>query len=91
MSGGRPWDDTERGRGESVAVAFGRELRSRREAGGWTQAQVAEAAGLSVSGVSAMERGRRQPSLSASFELSRALGLESDALARATAARLDAP
>ena len=89
MSGGRPWDDTKRGRGRSVAAAFGAELRARREAADLTQARLAEAAGLSVSGVSALERGQRQPSLTVAFDLSRALGLTADALARATAGRLD--
>ena len=88
MSAGRPWDDTKRGRGEAVAAAFGVELRARREAADFTQARLAEAAGMSVSGVSALERGQRQPSLTVAFDLSRALGLEADALARATAAQL---
>ena len=91
MSGGRPWDDTERGRGRSVAAAFGAELRSRREAAGLTQARLAEAAGVSVSGVSALERGQRQPSLTVAFDLSRALSLRTDELARATAERLSRP
>ena len=90
MSGGRPWDDTERGRGGPVAAAFGEELRERRTSADLTQARLAEVAGLSVSGVSALECGRRQPSLGVSYELSRALGLEADALARATAERLGA-
>ena len=89
MTTGRPWDDTERGRGAAVAAAFGAELRARRAGHGLTQGALAEAAGLSVSAISALERGRRQPSLSAAFRLSAALGLGRDGLARATAARLD--
>ena len=89
MSGGQPWGDTERGRGGPVAAAFGEELRERRTAADLTQARLAEAAGLSTSGVSAIERGERQPSLAVAFDLSRELGLGADALARATAARLE--
>ena len=88
MSGSRPWDDTERGRDAAVAAAFGAEVRARRVAAGRTQTQLAEAAGLSVSAVSFMERGKRQPSLGVAFRLSAALGLPRDGLARATAARL---
>lgn len=91
MSGSRPWDDTERGRDEPVAIVFGEELRARRRSAGWTQARLAEAARLSVSAISFIERGKRQPSLGAAFRLSAALGLAADGLARATAARLSGP
>jgi transcriptional regulator with XRE-family HTH domain len=88
MRGSRPWDDTERGRDAAVASAFGTELRARRTQAGRTQAALAEAAGVSEAAVSLLERGKRQPSLGVAFRLSAALGLEADALARATAARL---
>ena len=71
-----------------MSVTFGAELRACREARGWTQARVPEAAGPSVPGVSAVERGHRRPSLRAPFALSPALRLGADELARATAERL---
>lgn len=88
MSKARPWADTRTGRDADVARAFGVELRARRRGAGLTQARLAEAADLSVSAVSFLERGERQPSLGASFRLSAALGLSEDGLALATAERL---
>ena len=88
MTGGKPWDDTESGRDDPVAAAFGAELRARRQAAGRTQADVAEAAGVHAVTVSLIERGKRQPSLGVAFRLSEALGLDRVALAAAAADRL---
>src|SRR5688572_6722774 len=57
-------------------VSFGAQLKALREAAGYTQEELATIAGLSVHGVSALERGeRRRPhvetvrALSAAFDL----------------------
>ena len=78
------------------AGSFGAQLRSLREAAGYTQEELAAIAGLSVHGVSALERGeRRRPhaetvrALSAALDLS---GATRDALlASARAPAPDAP
>ena len=85
MPRGKPWEETERGRDESVAVAFGRVLRQEREKSGLTQTALAERAGLHSTTVSMLERGRRQPSLGVSFRLSVALGHQPTGLALLTA------
>src|SRR5215831_10750561 len=48
-------------------------VRSRRQARGWTQDQLAQAAGLSRTGVSAIEAGRLVPSVSSALGLAQAL------------------
>lgn len=46
-----------------LAVRFGKEVRSRRRARGMTQAQLAEAADLSLEWIGRIERGEGKPSL----------------------------
>src|SRR5262245_4026627 len=48
-------------------------VRSRRQARGWTQGELAEAAGLSRTGVSAIEAGRLVPSVAAALGIAQAL------------------
>src|SRR5438445_8073768 len=56
--------------------AFGTELRQLRNAAGFTQEELAERAGLTAAGVSALERGhRRRPYLHTVHALAAALGL----------------
>ena len=56
--------------------SFGMQLRSLREAAGYTQEELATIAGLSVHAVSALERGeRRRPHLETVRALSAALDL----------------
>lgn len=51
-------------------------LAERRRQAGMTQAQLAEACGISISAVKAYENGRRRPSMKAIAALYRALGLD---------------
>ncbi len=52
---------------------LGAEIRSRRLAGGWTQSELAAAAGLSRDGVMRLERGRYHPGLRTIRRLDRTL------------------
>jgi len=76
---------------EAPQDAFGVLLRRYREAAGLTQEQLAERAGLTVNGVSQLERGeRRRPYLHTVQALAAALGLpEAQRAAFLTAARAD--
>jgi len=56
--------------------SISQDLRSRRRALGWTQAQLAERAGLSQQHLSAIERERLTPEISTLKRLFQALGLE---------------
>lgn len=56
-----------------AAVLFGEELRARRRAAWWTQARLAEAAGVHEKYVSMVETGVRQPALETVLRLCRAL------------------
>ncbi|HET7696350.1 MAG TPA: helix-turn-helix domain-containing protein [Vicinamibacterales bacterium] len=63
----------------SAPRTFGVQLRALREAAGYTQEELAAIAGLSVHGVSALERGeRRRPQLETVRALSAALDLTGD-------------
>lgn len=57
-------------------MEVGREIRRRREAKGWSQAKLAAAADMGVSGVSQIETGTRNPSAITLEKLAGALGLE---------------
>jgi DNA-binding XRE family transcriptional regulator len=60
----------------SVAVEaelFGKRLRELRLAAGWTQEQLAEAAGITTTYTSDLERGTKVPSLTIMLRISRAL------------------
>lgn len=64
------------------ATEVGSAIARRREAKGWTQAQLAEAAGLSQPYVSQVEAGTREPSLVVLRDLAKALGVTVDELLR---------
>ncbi|MCC6546117.1 helix-turn-helix domain-containing protein [Candidatus Sumerlaeota bacterium] len=57
-----------------MSGALNNSLKTRREGRGWSQAELAERAGLSRSEVSAIEVGRLVPSTAAAIKLVRALG-----------------
>lgn len=60
-------------------ISFGEQLRRLREAAGLTQEQLAERAGMSAKGISALERGERQrPYLQTVDALAEALGLDAN-------------
>lgn len=79
-SSGRP------GRRRSAAL-FGEELRERRRAAGWTQARLAEAAGVHEKYVSMLETGVRQPALETVLRVCRALGVRAGEVVDAVDAR----
>lgn len=54
------------------AEIFGKRLRQLRLAAGWTQEQFAEAAGITTTYTSDLERGRKVPSLTILLRISRA-------------------
>jgi transcriptional regulator with XRE-family HTH domain len=58
-----------------TARQFGKRLRALREAGGRSQAAIAERAGLSRVFVNQLEAGTRDPSLSTLTRLAKALGV----------------
>ena len=69
--------------------AFGAQLKALREAAGYTQEELATIAGLSVHGVSALERGeRRRPHIETVRALSAALDLSGPSVTRSLRARV---
>jgi transcriptional regulator with XRE-family HTH domain len=54
------------------AEIFGKRLRQLRLAAGWTQEQLAEAAGITTTYTSDLERGTKVPSLTIVLQISRA-------------------
>jgi transcriptional regulator with XRE-family HTH domain len=58
------------------AELFAGRLRSLRESKGWTQAYLAEQAGLTREGVAQLETGRRKPAWGTVIALSSALGTD---------------
>jgi transcriptional regulator with XRE-family HTH domain len=74
MANGRPPD-------------FGPRLRELREAAGFTQAQLAEKAGLHPQGVVKLERGEREPAWSTVVALAGALGVSCERFLEPAAAR----
>jgi len=64
------------------AEIFGKRVRQLRLAAGWTQEQLAEAAGITTTYTSDLERGTKVPSLSVVLRLSRALGVSVDDVLR---------
>lgn len=58
-----------------LVPGFAAMIREAREAKGWNQARLAEAAGMTQETVSAIERERRAPSLRTAARLVAALGL----------------
>jgi transcriptional regulator with XRE-family HTH domain len=57
-------------------MEVGREIRRLREEKGWSQAKLAGAAGMGVSGVSQIETGARNPSAVTLAKIAEALGVE---------------
>jgi transcriptional regulator with XRE-family HTH domain len=62
------------------AAGVGDSVRRARQALGWTQAQLAEAAGFSPNYIARLERGELGPSLFVASQLCIALGIEVTAL-----------
>jgi transcriptional regulator with XRE-family HTH domain len=63
-----------------LAATFARELRAARQGRGWTQAELAERAGLVIEACGRLERGRVLPRADTLVRLTAALGVSSDAL-----------
>jgi transcriptional regulator with XRE-family HTH domain len=64
----------------NLGVVLGARLRVRREAVGWSQAQLAEAAGVTPNYIGVVERGEKLPTLETVEAFSRALGVPIGAL-----------
>ena len=61
---------------DDIAAAFGAALRERRRGLNVTQERLAEAAGLTPTFVSMMERGQYQPTLQTVFAVAAGLGID---------------
>jgi transcriptional regulator with XRE-family HTH domain len=66
---------------------FAGRLRELREARGWTQRQLADAAGVTTAAVKSLEQGRNKPTWDTVVALCRALAARPDAFARPPACR----
>ena len=64
------------------AEIFGKRLRQLRLDAGWTQEQLAEAAGITTTYTSDLERGTKVPSLTIILRISRALRISTPELLR---------
>ncbi len=60
---------------EAFVAEIGRRVAERRRARGWTQAQLAQAAGMPASAVGVIERGDREAYVSRLWALADALGI----------------
>jgi len=67
---------------KSFAADVGDAVRAARQVRGWTQARLAEIAGLSPNYVARLERGELGPSLFVANQLCEALGIDVNALLR---------
>lgn len=61
---------------DSAVDSVGRRIRARRQAKGWTQEQLAAAAGVHPTYLGGIERGTRNPSLRNLLRVAAALGVE---------------
>lgn len=59
----------------SATIALGTHIRALRTAKGWSQEELADRAGLHVTYLSGLERGRRNPTLNVITDIARALHL----------------
>jgi transcriptional regulator with XRE-family HTH domain len=59
---------------------FGDNIRNRRNQVGWSQEDLAHAAGMHVTAISRLERGVREPGLHTIVDVSRALSVKPEAL-----------
>jgi transcriptional regulator with XRE-family HTH domain len=73
--------------GERKTSAFGAVLKRLRELAGFTQAELAEEAGLHRFGIAKLEQGVRQPSWETVQALAKVLGVDCTAFAEAPAER----
>ena len=91
QSGRRPKFDATKRASESpgdpteFAATVGESIRRERQQRGWTQAELAEASGLSVNYVARLERGELGPSLWVAFRLAEALEVQVESLVSARA------
>jgi transcriptional regulator with XRE-family HTH domain len=61
---------------DAVATVFGKRVRKLRKARGWTQEELAKAAGMDAKHIGVIERGAKTSSFDAVGKLSRALGVD---------------
>jgi transcriptional regulator with XRE-family HTH domain len=69
------------GRGDYAASGFGPALRREREAKGWTQKELADAAGTHGNTVARIERGENEPAWPLVLKFAAALGVSCEAFA----------
>jgi len=69
---------------KAFAVIVGEAVRRARQSHGWTQAQLAEAAGFSANYIARLERGELGPSLFVANQLCSTLGIPVSTLTRPT-------
>ena len=65
---------------KAFAATVGESVRRARQSVGWTQAQLAEAAGFSPNYIARLERGELGPSFFVAHQLCEALGMDVDGL-----------
>jgi transcriptional regulator with XRE-family HTH domain len=65
---------------KAFAATVGEAVRRARQSVGWTQAQLAEAAGFSPNYIARLERGELGPSFFVAHQLCEALGMDVDGL-----------
>jgi HTH-type transcriptional regulator / antitoxin HipB len=71
---------------KTFAAVVGEAVRRARQARGWTQAQLAEAAGFSSNYIARLERGELGPSLFVANQLCNTLGVDVGAITQAAPA-----
>ena len=64
------------GRGDLPPSGFGAKLRAMRDAKGWTQKEMADAAGLHPNTVARLERGEHEPTWPLVLKFAQALGVD---------------
>ena len=93
QSGRRPKYDPTRRASEAptdpneFAATVGESMRRMRQEHGWTQAELAERAGLSANYVARLERGELGPSLFVAFRIAEALETQVESLISGNAGR----
>ncbi len=65
---------------KAFAATVGESVRRARQSVGWTQAELAEAAGFSPNYIARLERGELGPSFFVAHQLCEALGMDVDSL-----------
>lgn len=76
---------------KKIDPTFGRRLRELREAKGWSQAQLADEAGMLYQNIARIERGESEPVWSTALRLAAALGADVGEFVTSGQAEADRP